>query len=297
MVRILLRGVHRTWSILVLAVLLTGCTQPEASTPDAFDGAPAPSDAPTEASDGISDGTSPLSWPALEDATIRPGVRVRECTSNFLFRTPDNSTLFLGVAAHCIHDLGDNATVEIADGATEGTVAYDSFAALDALGRGFTSNDPDYYNDFALVRLPDDVRPQVHPAVLHWGGPTGLARPAVQDHVIQYGNSWVREDLADANAADPTEGAITGTDDLGSTVQLVRQAVPGDSGSPVMRQDGAALGVLKTGGHVVPGRPAGTNGMSNLDHALKFANENAFHADLVTWDLLTEPLATIRAPE
>src|SRR5688572_554190 len=73
-------------------------------------------------------------WPNLASATIRPGVQVSssagQCTSNFLFRSPDNATLYLGTASHCVDGLkvGDNVQI---DGASKpGKVAYSAWIAL-----------------------------------------------------------------------------------------------------------------------------------------------------------------------
>jgi hypothetical protein len=53
-------------------------------------------------------------WATLGEATIRPGVQVvaggSQCTSNFLFTSPDNRTAYIGFAAHCVtHEDPNNA--------------------------------------------------------------------------------------------------------------------------------------------------------------------------------------------
>jgi hypothetical protein len=110
-------------------------------------------------------------WPNLDEATFRPGVTLGErdvqglpiCTGNFVFSTPDNRTLYVGTAAHCVRglDLGD--PVGIADGQIQARLAYCSHAALRDLLTCPTTrpSDPGYWDDFAPANLEETTGREV----------------------------------------------------------------------------------------------------------------------------------------
>lgn len=247
-------------------------------------------------------------WPALEEATIRPGVQVltpmgagaAECTSNFLFRTPDNATLYLGVAAHCFGEdpaeavpLGTQVDIVATDGtpiSNAGKVAYNGWAL-----------DPADRNDFGLVELRNDpsVRGRVHPAMLHYGGPTGImaaTQVTPGTHVITYGHSIQR---AHDDPENPREGYVLQHSDGRTTVVTEHPGIKGDSGSGLMTVDGLALGVLSMGttnpsGGIVANRDfPSINYYVDLDQALQFAKANGDAAlrgiEVVTAGLLASP--------
>lgn len=190
-------------------------------------------------------------WAKLDKATLRPGVQVytpigggqAECTSNFLFRTPDNATLFLGVAAHCFGETPDTIVpvgtfVQVGSVGRAGTIYYNGWA------KGIVGG-----NDFGLVKLSNSVivRARVNPTVFSWGGPTGIldqatVQPGTQ--VITYGHSLQRP------PNDPTnqrEGHIYQiTNDHQAMVMTNYPGIHGDSGSGLMDTQGRALGVLST---------------------------------------------------
>lgn len=223
-------------------------------------------------------------WPGLSDAVVRPGVRVisdsGSCTSNFVFTSKDNSTLYLGLAAHCLPGEEEHETVDIAGGVVQGTVAYNSWYTMDNTeGEFAVSRDT---NDFALIQIPDEHRHLVHPAVLHFGGPVGLAESAsVSERIITYGNTPIRDGAQEAN---PREGFVVEGDSWYTRMYIVTPGLPGDSGSAVLMGDGRALGVLI---HLGIAPLAASNGAVNLAAALSFAEEYAgIEVELATWEIL-----------
>lgn len=239
---------------------------------------PMPSGSPSRVAPG---------WPAIDAATVRPGVQIvsptGQCTSNFVYTSPDNATLYLGLAAHCVDGMAIGDPVEIADGAATGTLAYSSWMTMEEIGE--ESKEAREFNDFALVAVDDDSRNLVHPAVRHFGGPVALAASsavATGDKVLTYGNSGIRQGV------DPSgwhEGYVLEHANPWTTeVYTVTPGVPGDSGSGVLDADGRALGVLVTIA-ILP--TTGSNGVTSLDLALAYALEHAgIDARLATWELL-----------
>lgn len=228
-------------------------------------------------------------WPAAEAAAIRPGVQVTseggQCTSNFLFRSPDNQTLYLGTAAHCVNaiDLGD--PVEIQGATQKGKLAYSSWKAL-KLNCPESSSlcDP---RDFALIEIDTKDRDRVHPAMLHFGGPVSLADSSqleVGDAVLSYGHSSLRPDVDETNWH---EGVVTSKEEADDTlfgIVTVAPGIFGDSGSGILTKDGKALGILSTL-NLAP--LPGENGVAGLHRALELAREKGdMEVQLVTWQLL-----------
>ncbi len=256
-----------------------------------------------ETSDGNSSGPSdpPAAWPPVGEASIRPGVQVtsdgRQCTSNFLYRTPDNRTLMLGIAAHCVAEgSSDNvdgcdtsnkpvplgSEVRISGANAPGVLVYSSWLTMQAVNE--SSQAACAGNDFALVAISQGDRGNVHPAVRYFGGPTGMAgSPGVGDKVIWYGNSGLRGGVEQTN---DHEGYVIDTSGWSANVYTLSPGVPGDSGSGIMTGDGQALGVLST---VELSPRAGSNGVALLQPALQYAQQNAgLDVDLVTWQQLDE---------
>lgn len=242
----------------------------------------------------------PPAWPALADATVRPGVQVvssaGQCTSNFLFRSPDNSTLYLGVAAHCFGEgestdtngcdtsslpLGSAATVE--GGSAPAVLVYSSWLAMQEAGE---SHGPTCRaNDFAIVQLDAADRGWAHPAMLHFGGPTALATGGASagSRVLTYGNTGLRPGPTEL---DEREGYVIQTQDDGwtHTIYTLGPGLPGDSGSGVLTSDGQALGILVT---LAIAPLAGSNGVTNLEKALSYANSTVgLQLELTTWKQL-----------
>lgn len=241
-------------------------------------------------------------WPDPAEASVRPGVRVvaggGQCTSNFLFRTPDNATLMLGVAAHCVAenprqgDGCDAATepmepgteVTVSGAANGGRLVYSSWWTMQQNNE--SASNLCRYNDFALIALHPADRGEVHPALMHYGGPTGLAAPGdVQpgDKVLWYGNSDTRQD---ADELQRNEGYVVRKDSSWSAVMYsATPGVFGDSGSAVIDTDGRAVGLLST---IRLSPEAGSNGVPLISKVLSYANEHGANAELVTWQMLDQ---------
>ena len=224
-------------------------------------------------------------WPALDAATIRPGVQLHsatgQCTSNFVFTSPDNVTLYIGFAAHCVDGLEPGAVIDVG-GVAEGTLAYSSWHTMEKVGE--TDEGIRAENDFALVALPPSAYDKVHPAMRHFGGPVALADSSTVgggDKVLTYGNSGLRFETEPASWH---EGYVLSPSDWSSTVYTVTPGVFGDSGSGVMTGDGRALGILVT---LIYAPTPAANGVTHLDKALAYAKEHAgIDVRLATWELL-----------
>lgn len=248
-------------------------------------------------------------WPALSQATIRPGVPVLNnaetvpppaltaphlCTSNFLFHSPGNRTLYLGTASHCVVfglSPGDRVPIHATDGSViDGTLVYCSFGAIqgsDTCPDEATLDAGDAWNDLALIEIDAEDRHLAHPAVLHWGGPTGVAAP---DELVQgepamtYGSTRYREA---ARALDAREGYVWSGDARVTRIQFEVPSIQGDSGSPVISGDGLAIGVVRYLGEVsAEPMPVTVNGISNLAPMLESASEHGLDIEVSTWPRL-----------
>lgn len=255
--------------------------------------------------DGPGNGTAPDAnatyapgWPPLDEAAIRPGVGIHnrstaageawDCTSSFLFSSPDNRTLYLGTAAHCFS--GDvfvplGGPVEVGEELATGTLVYSSWRLVENV----TTDRTRLTTDLALVALPDGVRDQVHPAVRWWGGPTGLATDVSPgDEVRPYYNSWLHH--PEQTATNRRLGVVTEALEHRTRFHSGVPAIPGDSGSPVLAGNGSALGVLSR----VDQTPLAGEGdqdavATNLASELAFLREHGDLAvELETWPTLHE---------
>ena len=224
------------------------------------------------------------------DAPIRPGVQTitegGQCTANFVFT--DGTDVYIGQAAHCsglgaatATDGCDQAAdplpigtpVEIVgfDGESyDGTLAYSSWNTM--LDGGETDADTCAYNDFALVRVDPADHGAVNPSLPYWGGPDGTRTTETDfgENVYTYGNSGLR---FGASTLSPKSGTSLGSDPNGwtHTIYTATPGIPGDSGSAVVDANGAGLGILVT---VAVAPVAGSNGVTDLDMALAYANAN-----------------------
>jgi hypothetical protein len=225
-------------------------------------------------------------WAPAGSAAIHPGVQTitdgGQCTSNFVFQ--DGSDVYLGQAAHCSSTGGQTATdgcdtgslplgtpVEIVGAAHPGTLAYNSWLAMQAAGE--TDANTCAYNDLALVRVdPADVA-TVNPSVPGFGGPTGLGPSTAMlgDTVYSYGNSSLRLGVTKLS---PKQGVVIQGVGGGwsRTVLTVTPGIPGDSGSGFLGQSGQAIGVLSTL-QVLP--LAGTNGVGDLRKELDYMHSHS----------------------
>lgn len=268
------------YALLLALITLAGCTTPAAIDRSTDDPPRSP------ASPGRDDGSATLAaWPSADGAAIRPGVQVvsetGQCTSNFLFASADNASLYLGLAAHCVEGLSIGAPLDIADGAATGTLAYSSWITMDEVAE--TDAATLDANDFALILLPPEARSLAHPGMQHFGGPTALAASAdvgTGDKVLTYGNSGLRQGI---DALSWHEGYVVEASEWTTTIYTATPGVPGDSGSGVLTGDGRALGILVT---LTIAPTTGSNGVTHLDRALDYAREHAgIDVTLATWEL------------
>lgn len=254
--------------------------------------------------DGADNGTYAPGWPSPSDAPIRPGVKVHipvdggtvQCTAAFVLSSPDNRTLYLSLASHCVSGRSIGDTVDVPGVGTVGEIAYCSWGTIEDTDTCPEGDGPDgglisHANDFALVEIRPARRGQVHPAMLGFGGPTGMADPGsvgAGDRVMTYGNSGLRDGSGTApepagSALDAREGVVYRSDGMTTVVYFAPPSISGDSGSPVVTADGRALGVLSSG-HTVPPQ---ANGIVNLDAAVAFMEKRTeLDVELKTWDLI-----------
>lgn len=233
------------------------------------------------------------------------GSAASQCTAGFLFRSPDNETLYLSTSAHCLRPAG---TLQVGDpvydrvpGLTTraiGTVAYD----------GWANGDQAIDRDFALVAISnrEGVREHTNPAVKSWGGPLGLADSALAapgQRVVAYGASSSRG--AD-HPDNPREGRLLAYDQsglglLGQGDALVvaseKDTIPGDSGGPLMTWDGLALGILHGSNDVVVPVliPQGMAAFTPVDINIQRARDAGVPVQLVTWPAFDGPGVPVAA--
>lgn len=245
-----------------------------------------------------SEGPPAPEWGEPGDEPIRPGIPLligdgAGCTANFVFRGTGSraGTLYLGTAAHCVDDDIGAPVYHAETGEQFGRVAYSSFKELGIESYPcpvIVSCSDDNNNDFALIEIDEGHRDDVHPAMLHYGGPTGMfpyEDIEVGDKVLSYGNSSLRPG---PGQEDRLEGYVTGKEDPSTIlVHTFPPAIFGDSGSGVLMASGEAVGVLVTGLHPMPPM---ANGLSALSSALDFAATVGWDVELQTSELLNPGL-------
>ena len=225
-------------------------------------------------------------WAPAASASVHPGVQTftegAQCTSNFVFQ--EGATVYLGQAAHCSGTGGQTETdgctsgslplgtpVEVSGAGKPGTLAYNSWLAMQATGE----KDPDTcaYNDLALIRLDSADVGKVNPSVPGYGGPTGVGTVGgLGATVFSYGNSELRGGVTKLS---PKQGTVIQNEGGGWShiVVTVTPGVPGDSGSPFMNEAGQAIGILST---LQLAPLAGTNGVGDLGKELAYARSHGF---------------------
>lgn len=245
----------------------------------------------------MSSASAERQWGDPDSASIRPGMRIAmeegtECTANFVF-TDSEGDVYLGTAAHCVDRIGQKVWRTEGSWYTGseylfpfGEVAYSGF-----LSQGVDSS-PCYvvlscsdpaWDDFALIRINSEAHQAVHPAMLHFGGPTGLIpfeEVEVGDRILTQGASSMRPGPSRLGAR---EGYVVDKDSTTNRVYV--WAVPGifgDSGSGVMLADGRALGTLVT----LEFERGMQNGIVSLSASLELARQRGMDVSLATWDLL-----------
>ena len=211
---------------------------------------------------------------------VRPGAAVVTpiglCTLNFLFTGTDGHD-YVGTAGHCLLEGSDVRQAVFGPGA--GPVALDGSGAR--IGT-FAYAGLDNERDFALVRLDPGV--VASPEACSLGGPTSLdTGPVAPLTSLQYiAQGSFTGDLV------PARTQLTLTEDALSITSL-GLASPGDSGRPVVRSDGRAVGVLVATG---PGLPLALLGAGLVSYTVKLSPQvaRATQATGIGYTLRTAPL-------
>lgn len=269
--------------------------------------------------------------PSQDD--LRPGTNVGPCSTSFLL-TDGDGNLYLTQSAHCVFeaegddfcdseykDVGDSVGIE--GFPLDGEVAYVS--GLHMQQHGATSDECSDY-DFAIIEIPEPLHDEVHPAIRHVEGPTGLVDPLAmqyEDDVLGYGNSDDRgfaveaatqEDHSKAPIWGPTANTFDGyyvgsvlNEPLCETyifcedrydgslgyhnyLRYTPPKISGDSGSPDLAANGSALGVTSA----INLATGLTATMPLYDALLKIEVETGQHYELVTWsDVDDDPGVTL----
>ncbi|MEA2447759.1 MAG: hypothetical protein QOK47_1396 [Actinomycetota bacterium] len=165
---------------------------------------------------------------------VRPGAHVVTSldtggTLNFLFRGSDGHR-YVATAGHLFADeqtlvwKNDGPTAEIDDGTIIGRAA-------------FAWNYNGGPSDFALIKLGPKVKSD--PAMCYWGGPTGINKDVTEEPTLLrlYGNG------TGIGAATPARTMVAPSLANESIVGAMGIVMLGDSGSPVISEDGRAVGV------------------------------------------------------
>lgn len=241
--------------------------------------------------EGNETGNASRTWPAKDEASIRPGVLLdadgTRCTVGFIVSDADNTTLYATTASHCVGGMSIGDPVSLGGIEDAATIAYCSWGTIEGTNGSCPDEDEapsdEEDNDLAILRIDDDHRDEVHPAVLRWGGPTAVADVPVPfgTHVLTYGASSFRFSTLDGR-----EGYVTTSDEETTTAYFATSSVLGDSGSPVITSDGTAVGHIST---VVLAPQAGANGIVNLQPTLAFAADaTGVDYELKIWEVVDD---------
>lgn len=224
-------------------------------------------------------------WAPLEAAKIRPGAMIHtqtgDCPSNFLFRHPDNTSLFIGTTAYCVRALPIGALASVGSNDTIAVLIYSSFQTMGEIHE--TDSDALNYNDFAVFRVDDGDRKWANPTMEHYGGPVApadFASISAGERVRSYAN--LSDGLPEALHA--REGVVAAQ--AGSWAYLVygEPTLPGQMGAGVTTPDGKAVGVMISVG-VLPN--PGANAVARLDKLMAYAHDHAkLTMELETAELL-----------
>jgi hypothetical protein len=241
----------------VLAVL-SACVMPLAASAGSGKAPAASRSAATPASSSFNLGGAKCSLIAVPAADgsmpvgvgtcpgVRPGAEVQSevglCTLNFLFETPDKER-FIGTAGHCILATdnpvaGDNAG-EKTWPKGQGPAAKDSTGKRIGEFAYAVLQEP---KDFSLIRLDPGV--DASPEMCNYGGPTGINEDISDGpKVLEYFGNGIG-----IGSALPARSAVALGFPNADHVYAAGLALPGDSGSGVITDDGRAVGVLVTTG-------------------------------------------------
>jgi hypothetical protein len=203
------------------------------------------------------------------EGKIRPGAPLLlddrwVCTASFVFRDAEGS-LYVGTAGHCLRP-GTSKVGVAGVGEDVGDVA-------------FSTGDAGAGQDFGLVRIDPAYYASVEPSMCRWGGPSGMYRFDDQHHLLLHYGWGLGYDALPASRGRAGLMPSYGWLDDG-TVAYVTETNAGDSGSPLMTEDGRAVGVhTHTSGLAnVPGAGFGLKFGTRLDQALALAEQGTGRA-------------------
>jgi hypothetical protein len=173
---------------------------------------------------------------------VRPGTVLHSgselCTFAFVFQGSDRRR-YVATAGHCAFDpdpARDPGRTQVWKPGT-GPVVTD--AADRPVGRFVYATLAGQFHDFALIRLDNGVT--ADPQVCHFGGPTGINTTVANDdlQVHHYGRAVGLGDYLPARTGDMFFGLYRP-----DYVYFYGAASEGDSGSPVLDANGAAIGLV-----------------------------------------------------
>lgn len=195
---------------------------------------------------------------------IRPGAEMTApsvCTLNFVFT--DGNDFFVGTAGHCVEE-GDRVRAQ--DVGSFGTVVM----------KIFDGN----ADDFGLIQVDKDEEHLVEPTVCSFGGPEGVQDDGYGTGLPLYEYGWgtatflhpATRQRAHSHAF--ASGGMASWNGVGSG---------GDSGAPVLTDDGDAYAIHTAG--VTPVAGAALEGGPTVTHLQGLMAEHGYgHLDLVEGD-------------
>lgn len=243
---------------------------------------------------------------AIADACtlVQPGGRVlnegnkEPCTLNFMFRGSDHARYIAG-AGHCFRNVDVAAPQTWRRG--HGPVAHDTtgrrigeYAFWTVHYQYGTADVPLIRaRDLALIRLDKGVASS--PALAHFGGPTGMNNDITTSPVLMHsvgngeGLGYVKET---GTPVAPARTFLATSMTNPNAVGVAGYSGPGDSGSPVISDDGRAVallvGLAHVGQSVTEGSPdLGALQLIRLPQMIALA-QRTMHLRLT---LMTAPLA------
>lgn len=158
---------------------------------------------------------------------IQPGARLGGgCTMNFVYEDA-GGTRYVGSAGHCYDQAGVRA--HTTDGEAFGTVVYQVDQA------------PSGPVDFALIEIDASWQDRVDPSVRHWGGPIGTGAPEPGTTTLHYGHGT---GPGDAEPTRARQGVVLDTTEETGVQARIFPFSGGDSGGPILDEQGRAIGVL-----------------------------------------------------